>query len=763
MLADRYRLVRPLGQGGMGEVWEARDEILGRPVAVKVISMLAGGGSTADEARARFLREARITAALQHPHIVTVHDVGTAVTPEGSTPFLVMELLRGEGLEATLQRGPVGGTQAARWGGQICEALAEAHAAGVLHRDIKPANLFVTPSDRIKVLDFGIARAADASATDGRLTRTGLVIGTAAYMAPEQARGYPEQSSDLYAMGCVLFELRTGRLPFTAPDTLGFLTAHLNDVPPAPSSIAPDLSPAWDALILRLLAKDPQERFGSATELGDALRELEGQAAPATPVPAPRPGHPPTVVDPEPAPVRLDAAATVTAAGLSTPEADGRPELSRRGLLLGGAGFAAVATAAISAGVYLSADPTQDAFAWSHDLGDRREGWDQPIRSGTRCFVPAHDGAAFQAFELSSGKRLWKRDLRLDWPLSGNSEAAAIDDGDTVLALMQLPQDLIAMLYVLDGATGRTRWKRELYDKDDYSLHVLDRNGLVLFGSGDPNRQTVTAFDARTGKERWTREMDASGSITGIGDLALVGSTALDGATGKPLWDRPGMNLYTELGQRISAPQRTDDAVLFHDKVTKKRIDLVLLGARTGKQKWRIPLAEVTTVAPGSIEEKDPPAAPISGTTLLLPRLKGERTRPTAVDVRTGKQKWTFKGEAPTGDHAPEPVSTPDGFVLPTADGVVCLNADDGKERWRSEGGTDLDIASAGAYTMLRYTRTARLFQSRQTTRVLRSADGRTLWKGEFTASFGNSAPLAAGRTLAFLDPQETLRGIRLR
>ncbi|MFJ9174047.1 protein kinase [Streptomyces sp. NPDC102360] len=765
ILADRYRLVRPLGQGGMGEVWEARDEILGRPVAVKVISMLAGGGSTADEARARFLREARITAALQHPHIVTVHDVGTAVTPEGSTPFLVMELLRGEGLEAAVRRGPVGGAQAARWGGQICEALAEAHAAGVLHRDIKPANLFVTPSDRIKVLDFGIARAADASATDGRLTRTGLVIGTAAYMAPEQARSYPEQSSDLYAMGCVLFELRTGRLPFTAPDTLGFLTAHLNDAPPVPSSIAPDLSPAWDSLILRLLAKDPRDRYGSATELGEALRELEGQAAPAAPVPAPRPEHPPTVVDREatPADIPLDAALTVTATRHSTQAESGRPALSRRGLLLGGAGFAAVATAGISAGVYLSADPGHDAFAWSHGLGSRRGGWDQPIRSGRRCFVPAHDGAAIQAFELAGGKLLWKRDLGFEWPLSGSSQAAVVDDGDTVLALVQLPHDLIAMLYVLDGATGRTRWKRELYDKDDYELHVLERSGLVLFGGGDPNRQTVTAFDTRTGKERWTQQLDSSGTITGIGDLALVGSTALDGATGKQLWDRPGMNLYTEPGQRIFAPQRTGDAILFHDKVDKKRIDLVLLGARTGKEKWRIPLAKVTTV-PGSngLEEEGPPAAPLAGTTLLLPRLKGERSRPTAVDVRTGKQKWTFKGASASADRAPDPVSTPDGFVLPTPDGVVCLNADDGSERWRTEGGADLDIASAGACTMVRHTRTARLFQQRQTVRVLRSADGRTLWKGEFTASIGNSAPLAAGRVLAFLDPQETLRGIRL-
>ncbi|WP_151773504.1 protein kinase domain-containing protein [Streptomyces abyssomicinicus] len=756
VLADRYRLVRLLGQGGMGEVWEGRDEVLGRAVAVKVISVLAGGGSAADEARARFLREARITAALQHPHIVTVHDLGTATTAEGSTPFLVMELLRGEGLEAAVRRGPVGGADAARWGGQICEALAEAHAAGVMHRDIKPANLFVETSGRVKVLDFGIARAADPAAADGRLTRTGLLVGTAAYMAPEQARGHPEQASDLYAVGCVLFELRTGRLPFTAPDALGFLTAHLNDAPPAPSSVAPDVSPAWDRLILRLLAKDPRARYGSAGELADALRELDGPPAAAAPVPSPRPGGASTAPAPEAAP-------TVASTRRDTPAEAGRPALSRRGLLLGGAGFAVVATVGVAAGVHLTGAPGHDPFAWSHDLGSDRGGYDQPLRSGERCFVPAHDSAVVQAVSLTDGRRLWRRDLDLAWPLHGRSQAAVTDGGDTVVVLTERPAgDLVPMLHVLDGATGRTRWELESYDKDDYTLHVLDRAGLVLFGSDDPNQQHVTAFEARTGEERWSRTVSGPGPVTAIGDLALVGSTALDGTTGKKLWEQPRLHPYGDRHEGPTAPRRTGDDVLFHEQGANDRVDLVLRAVRTGREKWRLPLSAIRTVPGSDTLHQTPPAAPLSGTTLLLPRLPGERGGPTAVDVRTGREKWTFDGAAGSPDGGPDPVSTPDGFVLPTADGVVCLGAEDGTERWRSKGGEDLGIDSAGDYTVIHHSHTANLFQRVRTVRVLRARDGHVLWQGDFEATIRKSAPLAAGRTLAFLDPQETLRGIRL-
>ncbi|MEV4744035.1 serine/threonine-protein kinase [Streptomyces sp. NPDC049555] len=297
LLGGRYRLERLLGEGGMGQVWQARDEALARPVAVKVISLLAGGGTRGDEARARFLREARITAGLQHANIVTVHDLGESGEGENRVPFLVMELVRGEGLDAVLRRGAVAPALVAQWSAEICDALAAAHEAGIMHRDIKPSNVLVTPSGSVKVLDFGVARAADPSATGDRLTRTGFIVGTPPYMAPEQARGFPEPASDLYAVGCLIFELLTGRLPFQAPDTVGYLTAHLTEEPPAPGSVAAGIPAAWDDLVLTLLRKEPARRYPDAGALARALRHPDltpGSTIPATTAEAGRTSTAPT-------------------------------------------------------------------------------------------------------------------------------------------------------------------------------------------------------------------------------------------------------------------------------------------------------------------------------------------------------------------------------------------------------------------------------------------------------------------------------------
>ncbi|MFF9244704.1 serine/threonine-protein kinase [Streptomyces sp. NPDC014776] len=312
LLGGRYRLVRQLGEGGMGQVWEARDETLGWPVAVKVISLFAGGGIRGDEARARFLREARITAQLHHPNIVTIHDLGETGAGNERVPFLVMELVRGEGLDTMLRRGVVTLADAARWGAQIADALADAHAAGIMHRDIKPSNILITPSGTVKVLDFGIARAADPYATADRLTQTGFIVGTPPYMAPEQARGFPEPRSDLYALGCVLFELITGQLPFQAPDSVGYLTAHLTQAPPTPSSVSTGIPPAWDDLVLTLLRKDPAQRYPNAADLAQALRQLGRTPEPAhaATMPATAPRRPVTNADAKPAPAAMRKTST---------------------------------------------------------------------------------------------------------------------------------------------------------------------------------------------------------------------------------------------------------------------------------------------------------------------------------------------------------------------------------------------------------------------------------------------------------------------
>jgi hypothetical protein len=254
VLGGRYTLVSVLGTGGMATVWRARDDMLGREVAVKVLS---SQHATDPEFLARFEREARHAAAVSHPRLVTVFDCGV----EGGTPFIVMELVAGRTLRQVLDEGgvlPPG--QAVAVAAAVCEGLEAAHAAGLVHRDITPANIVLNGRE-VKILDFGIARADGAHAA----TATGTVLGTAAYLSPEQASGQPASpQSDLYSLGCVLFEMLTGRPPFTADSAVGIAYRQVHDDPGPPSAWRPGLPARLDHITAVLLAKDPAGRPPSA-------------------------------------------------------------------------------------------------------------------------------------------------------------------------------------------------------------------------------------------------------------------------------------------------------------------------------------------------------------------------------------------------------------------------------------------------------------------------------------------------------------------
>ena len=263
-LSGRYALQVLLGSGGMGEVWRGVDEQLDRPVAIKVLRE----DLVDPELAVRFRREARIAARLQHPGITVVHDVGS----EGSHLFIVMELLHGRDLAAMLADAPAGLPidAAVSLAIQAAEALQAAHAAHVVHRDLKPANLFVLDGGRLKICDFGIAWAVD-SAT--HLTATGQAIGTPAYMSPEQCQGQQvDERSDLYSLGCVLYEVLTAQPPFVGSQPLPIMLQHLNAVPAAPRTIRPDIPSELDRLVLELLAKDPARRPADAGHVVAALR-----------------------------------------------------------------------------------------------------------------------------------------------------------------------------------------------------------------------------------------------------------------------------------------------------------------------------------------------------------------------------------------------------------------------------------------------------------------------------------------------------------
>ncbi|MDW8805502.1 protein kinase [Streptomyces scabiei] len=280
VLDGRYRLIEPVGAGGFGQVWQAHDPKVDRLVAVKVLT----GDSGADHDRqvARFAREAAVAGGLSHPRIVTVHDFGSAMHHGRPYAYLVMQLLPGTSLSALLESGPLPLPKALYMASCVADALDAAHEAGLTHRDIKPSNIMVRDNGEATVVDFGITKGSDARHD---ITTTGVLIGTPAYMAPEALSGTFDYRSDLYSLGCVLFETVTGRRPFTGT-SWHLINQHLHEQPAPLRTLRPDAPVDLERLVNRLLAKDPAQRPESADEVYDLIEEINDRYFGDTPPPS---------------------------------------------------------------------------------------------------------------------------------------------------------------------------------------------------------------------------------------------------------------------------------------------------------------------------------------------------------------------------------------------------------------------------------------------------------------------------------------------
>src|SRR5262245_17883979 len=323
----KYSIVKLLGTGGMGSVYEATHTEIGKRVAVKVLSPLI---AAVPGARARFLREAQLTSRVRHPHIVDVADMGS----DGGNTYLVMEFLHGEDLAQRLERlGPVGVEELADIMLPVCSAVAAAHAAGITHRDLKPQNIFLASGTRRvhpKVLDFGISKGNDAVTQAGTLTGTGAMIGTPYYLAPEQIMDSKSagSASDQYALGIILYECLTGKRPYDGENLFMVFQGIVGGNPRRPRELRPDLPSEIEDVVLRAMKSDPKQRFSTIEDFGRALlpfasnraRLIWEEAFSAGPggENAP-PGRPSIAVLPTPAPPTR--ASTLMPPGVSNPAA----------------------------------------------------------------------------------------------------------------------------------------------------------------------------------------------------------------------------------------------------------------------------------------------------------------------------------------------------------------------------------------------------------------------------------------------------------
>lgn len=691
VIADRYELKRLLGRGGMGEVWEAHDRMMARTVAVKLMPRDPDDRHGADQ----FLRGARTAGGLRHPGVVTVHDVG--VDEREGLLFLVMEHITGRDLARVLRdSGPRSTADVLDWAEQIADTLDTAHAAGVVHRDLKPANLMLTDRGRIVILDFGIARFLESSAS----TRSSSVMGTLGYLAPERFDEAPgDARSDLYALGCILTELLTGELPFEAGGPVAMMKAHLYQMPRPISEKRPDVPAAVDALVARLLAKDPADRPATAAEVRQRLGEISRR--PGTDRPrglaaiaavAKRPARPrkaeetnrtemasrteqaskagtpavTTAVTPAVSTTTImgDTAAMRGTANATTrtpvtPTAPARTPVSRRRLLR----TAAAATAVLGAG--------GGAVAYFASGGSGGSSpsvkWKTPIPGVTRpprvadgvAYVSCHDGGLL-ALDAGTGARKWTFTAP-----SAFMVRAAAGQGLVYIA------DRNGTLYGLDTTIGAKRWSLST-GASVYGCDPVFAGGRVYVANLDG---TLCAVNADSGALLW-RSPVTDFSLNQPQPLAVAGGTvyalgsdgslhAFDASSGVKRWAGG-----TEFS---NAPAVAGGSVYIAD------VQGVLhaLDATTGSETWKCAtpgVPRLDSIQMGTVGD----LVIDNGTAYLLADV------PCAVSLDSRTVRWNYKdpGTGIWGDT----LALADGIVYAcVGDTVLALESSTGAVAWSHE------------------------------------------------------------------------------